>query len=310
MKLLFLVLFSLILCSWQHAAAQLQYPLLRVAWDSVWQCDALRLYPIYHLPQGYVTEKKSYVSLPEAIQKRRVQIDEVDGDNGADIKVLRLRNKGRQPILLTPGDIIKGGKQDRMVTNMQLLMPDHEWTYIDVLCVEKGRWADSKVFKFSSTGRADYRMQEFMLHQGAQQHVWKHIDSMYKQYNDSSSTWSYTYLFNATSKADTGCITAIQPLPWSNDSLLVGWIAVTHGSIISIDVYAAHNLFKAAMANAFVAAVRSRRVHVKKSFPTLATVQQWASEVLSPTTQARWVQQHGKLTVAGGRAIHLLGFGH
>jgi hypothetical protein len=268
------------------------------------------LYPIYHLPQGYVTEKKSYISLPEAMQKRKVQIDEVDGDNGADIKVLRLRNKGRQPILLTPGDIIKGGKQDRMVANMQLLMPGDEWLYIDVLCVEKGRWADSKVFKFSSAGRADYRMQQYLVQQGTQQHLWKHIDSIYKQRNDSSLTWSYTYLFKSSRGIDTGCVTSAQQLPWANDSLIVGWIAVTHGRIIGIDVYATNNLFKAAVPNAFIAAVRSRSITLKKTFPTLPTVQQWANEALSPTTQARWIQRHGKLTIAGGKAIHLLGFGY
>jgi hypothetical protein len=84
------------------------------------------------------------VSLEEALAAGRVQVRE----SGA-VNELTVENISNDEVFVQAGDIVKGGRQDR-VLSVDLLLPPHSGQVpIAVFCVESGRW--------SARGREDAR---------------------------------------------------------------------------------------------------------------------------------------------------------
>jgi hypothetical protein len=103
-------------------------------------------------------------------------IDEVDGGS---VPQLRVTNTTDQPQLILEGDILEGGRQDRMAGETVLVMPG-ESIVIPVNCVEAGRWNSGRGHR--STGlKTSYSVREarrraIKEHRGdGQSDVWNRI---------------------------------------------------------------------------------------------------------------------------------------
>jgi len=70
---------------------------------------------------------------------RRHQMPEVRHD-GAQVNRLVLVNNSRRPLLLLAGEIVSGGKQDRVIGKDRIVPPESEPVDLSVFCVEPGRW--------------------------------------------------------------------------------------------------------------------------------------------------------------------------
>lgn len=60
--------------------------------------------------------------------------------SGAEVNRLKLINKSKKMLLLIAGEMVVGGKQDRIVQKDSLILPDSAGTALSVFCVEQGRW--------------------------------------------------------------------------------------------------------------------------------------------------------------------------
>lgn len=60
--------------------------------------------------------------------------------SGPQVNQLVLVNRGKKPLLLLAGEVISGGKQDRIIGKDRLVPPGAEPLPLDVFCVEQGRW--------------------------------------------------------------------------------------------------------------------------------------------------------------------------
>ena len=69
---------------------------------------------------------------------------------GAQVNQLVLVNHGKRPLLLLAGEIVTGGKQDRIVGKDRIIPADSD-ADLSVFCVEPGRWTGASA-KFSTTG--------------------------------------------------------------------------------------------------------------------------------------------------------------
>src|SRR5205085_9543649 len=69
---------------------------------------------------------------------------------GAQVNQLVLVNHGKRPLLLLAGEIVTGGKQDRIVGKDRIIPADSD-ADLSVFCVEPGRWTGTSA-KFSTTG--------------------------------------------------------------------------------------------------------------------------------------------------------------
>jgi hypothetical protein len=68
---------------------------------------------------------------------------------GDEVNRLVLINRGRKPVLLIAGELVSGGKQDRIIAKDRIVAPGGEPLPLDVFCVEHGRWAGAVQFNAS-----------------------------------------------------------------------------------------------------------------------------------------------------------------
>lgn len=123
---------------------------------------------------------------------RGLQIDEVDGGN---VPELRVTNTTDQPQLILEGDILEGGRQDRMAGETVLVMPG-ESIVIPVNCVEAGRWNSGR--GHNSTGlKGAYSVREarrrsFKAGMGdGQSEVWNRISRIESGLGEYSETSNF-----------------------------------------------------------------------------------------------------------------------
>jgi len=92
------------------------------------------------------------LSLQEAVAKGSVQVIET-----GRVNELEIENTGSEQVFVQAGDIVKGGKQDRVLTVSFLLPAKSGRLPIASFCVEQGRWTmrgKEDASKFSSAGEA------------------------------------------------------------------------------------------------------------------------------------------------------------
>jgi hypothetical protein len=75
--------------------------------------------------------------------------------DGAQVNKLVLVNNSKRPLLLLAGEIITGGKQDRVIAKDRIVPAESDPIDLDVFCVEPGRWVGtSSKFAVSSVNGA------------------------------------------------------------------------------------------------------------------------------------------------------------
>ena len=90
------------------------------------------------------------LTLDEALGKRLVTVHET-----GNVNELQIENLGSDEVFVQSGDIVKGGKQDRVLTVSLVLPPKSGRIPIASFCVEQGRWTargkeDVKTFATAS----------------------------------------------------------------------------------------------------------------------------------------------------------------
>jgi hypothetical protein len=76
------------------------------------------------------------LTLQEALAKGDVEVIET-----GNVRELQIENKGQEPVFVQFGDLVKGGKQDRVLTVSLVLPPKSGRIPIGSYCVEQGRWS-------------------------------------------------------------------------------------------------------------------------------------------------------------------------
>jgi hypothetical protein len=70
---------------------------------------------------------------------------------GASVNQLVLVNHSRRPLLLLAGELVSGGKQDRIIGKDRIVPAGAPAIPLDVFCVEHGRWTGSSQFAAALT---------------------------------------------------------------------------------------------------------------------------------------------------------------
>ncbi len=132
-----------------------------------------------------------YTVLEEAQAAKKVSIREVNGDG--TVEELRVHNRDERPLYLVGGELVLGGKQDRMVKSDVVLEPG-ERRKVPVFCVEQGRWnGQSLAFEPGlAVAHPDLRRAAFFSEQGA---VWGEVERKSQVSGVSSATGTYRRVF-------------------------------------------------------------------------------------------------------------------
>jgi hypothetical protein len=70
---------------------------------------------------------------------------------GASVNQLVLINRSKRPLILLAGELVSGGKQDRIIAKDRIVAPGAEPLPLDVFCVEHGRWSSGSQFAAAKT---------------------------------------------------------------------------------------------------------------------------------------------------------------
>lgn len=113
------------------------------------------------------------ISLDEALDKKYIEIGEVGEGNVPEVEV---ENISKFYVFMMAGEILIGGKQDRMLKDDVLLKPKSGKIKVKVYCIEQRRWG-GKESKFSKGGtNANIGVRQKASQTKNQEEVWKEIE--------------------------------------------------------------------------------------------------------------------------------------
>jgi len=126
--------------------------------------ENLTVFPVVS-SSGYDTS--SFVTLEEGLSSGEVTVSEqgaeviyrnrdgsrptVQNYGGPSVNQLVLVNHGKRPLLLLAGELVSGGKQDRVIGKDRIVAPFGEPLPLNVFCVEHGRWSAGSQFNEAKT---------------------------------------------------------------------------------------------------------------------------------------------------------------
>jgi hypothetical protein len=110
-------------------------------------------------------DTSAFVTLDEGLSSGDVVVREQGSDGmarsrgvslpqyntGASVNQLVLINRGKRPVLLLAGELVSGGKQDRIIAKDRIVAPGADPLPLDVFCVEHGRWSSGLQFSAANT---------------------------------------------------------------------------------------------------------------------------------------------------------------
>jgi hypothetical protein len=92
---------------------------------------------------------------------------------------LTVVNTGTKPVLLAVGDVIQGGRQDRVIVSDALIPPTKKPITVAVNCVESGRWSPgAQNIAFSYGGRGESALKRVLEVERNQQSTWNTVKQL------------------------------------------------------------------------------------------------------------------------------------
>ncbi|HWR15129.1 MAG TPA: DUF6569 family protein [Terriglobales bacterium] len=96
--------------------------------------------------------------------------------DGAQVNTLMLVNNSKRPLLLLAGEIVTGGKQDRVIAKDRIVPAESDPVDLGVFCVEPGRWT-ARTEKFGGfAGIAQPNVRANAMARKDQQQVWSAVN--------------------------------------------------------------------------------------------------------------------------------------
>ena len=261
--LLAIVVFPCI-CSAQYTYKNLEVNFLEKPNESSgYTYGNLRIYPV-RAKESFKKEFAgvgNYVTLKEAIGKNKIKIKE-SGDGGT-VNNLVIENISKDTIIIITGDVIKGGKQDRIVSEDIVLSPSSGKKTLPVYCVESGRWSSNQNNAGVSTrnnatvsdnksaaefngyyNKGSVSLRKVVEKEKDQSKVWSKVDELNSANKTETSTKTYTAMTQSadfTKKLDQYIL--FFKNKFEKDSSVVGVVVVTSNKVIGCDMFATHDLF-------------------------------------------------------------------
>ena len=156
----------------------------------------LLLFPVVRA-DGKSTMETPFITLDEGLKSGEVEVTEAgrarglvrprgtaepqDSYRGDEVNTLVLVNHSKRPLLLLAGEVVTGGKQDRIVAKDRIVPADADPIDLSVFCIEPGRWTESStVFGASDKSAARSFMVQPEVRERAmvdrdQQQVWDSV---------------------------------------------------------------------------------------------------------------------------------------
>ncbi|ULQ54961.1 hypothetical protein KJS94_09955 [Flavihumibacter rivuli] len=228
------------------AMAQFGCDHLVVDAEGGWEFKGLRLVPIR--PKGFpgagsANSFPNLVSFGEALAKGYIKVEERGSAAVENVHYLSVYNNSDKTVYIGGGELLMGGRQDRMVTRDTVLLPGSGRLDLPVMCVEEGRWSN-KTKDFIYKGMANQRLRKVLDLTRNQVLIWKDIGRQLGE--DSLVTKTFSYLARTGDKAflqeQQSYLDYFRRQLNASDSNIVGFVAICGDSVIGMDLFANRHL--------------------------------------------------------------------
>ncbi|NOY80882.1 MAG: hypothetical protein GXP31_07730 [Kiritimatiellaeota bacterium] len=206
---------------------------LRVARPVVYR--GLTLFPVELIEQEDDTR---YTTLAEALDRGWLRLR----DSGEVDEVI-VRNRGPRYVFLMAGELLFGGRQNRMLREDVLLWPASDDVAVPVYCVQKGRWQGGAEFDVSA-GLSAFGLRRQALRGASQESVWRHVRELSQAFAVRSSTEDYGAVLESGSvnrRLEKYRVVFRRRFPRRT----VGVVAARGGELLGADLFCNPRLFSA-----------------------------------------------------------------
>jgi hypothetical protein len=211
------------------------------------QVDSLTLTPIVATEVGMaaVDADLDVVTLDEAFGQKLVAIKEKEDET---VNQLTLTNKSNRPMFLLAGEVIIGGKQDRII-GQNTIIAAQQTHVVPVFCVEHGRWQEGDTGRvFASSGALAHGRLRAQANFKGQSEVWAEVASKNRALKSSNATDTYRTIaakqvstLGATEKRVDAAIAQVSPM---DRARMIGYVVALNGKIATVDMFNAPRLFR------------------------------------------------------------------
>src|SRR5712672_1506221 len=146
---------------------------------------------VFPVVSAKVHDTSDFITLDEGIRSGEVVVTEVGNLHstmrrrppyqtrpyqGAEVNRLVLVNNSKHPLILLAGEVVTGGKQDRVVGKDRIVPAESDPVDLSVFCVEHGRWTEtSSKFDTHANFMAQPSVRKKALADNSQQKVWDEV---------------------------------------------------------------------------------------------------------------------------------------
>jgi hypothetical protein len=194
-----------------------------------------------------------------------VRLEPLQHRDGAQVNRLVLVNNSKRPLLLLAGEIVTGGKQDRVIGSDRIVPAESDPIDLSVFCVEPGRWVGTSANFNAPAASAGYMLQPSVRAKAMadknQQKVWDEVGKARLTMSETvqvsgaapevAQTSSYAGVVeNRAVRKQVDSVTA--PIQHEYQSVIsqlrdrnaVGVVVAVNGEIIWADVFASSKLLE------------------------------------------------------------------
>ncbi|MFQ5695933.1 MAG: ARPP-1 family domain-containing protein, partial [Terriglobia bacterium] len=179
---LLLLLFALALATAGSATSRVAPPPALQGWQVHEPIVSSNLV-IFPVTSASRHDTSGYLTLDEGLRTGEVEVTELGAAlirrrpgtaprDRAQVNKLVLINHSAKPLILLAGEIVTGGKQDRVIAKDRIIPPAAAPLPLDVFCVEPGRWHGASLTFSGKSVMAAPKVRERAAVAKNQQEVW------------------------------------------------------------------------------------------------------------------------------------------
>jgi hypothetical protein len=304
-------LLLILLCStfYFKGQGQLTYQNLFVDYDSAWQYKNLKIVPIRWKGSGNWTYplNGNLISLGEAVNKGLARISERGTASIENVHWLIIENLAKKNIFIASGDIISGGRQDRMISRDTVMGANTARMQVPVMCVEEGRWSE-KEKKFTYQEMANLHVRKVLDRSKNQVTLWREIYDQLDKDKVKNNTLAYV-----SRKQDKKYVAEEQEY-WKyfeqkfkeSDSTIIGVVCISGKNVIGCDVFASTSLFYTELPSVMFGYIHEGIVLGAPVNIPNSKIKTYMDKLLSDeVSQEQFIKDYGKAYRYNGKIIHI-----